>query len=198
LGGADTITVNDLTKTDVDQVAIDLGSPAGSNHGDGAPDTIVIKGTKGDDVISVVNNNGVINVSGLGANITISGFEATDRLVINGLGGDDVINASGLSGMQLVANGGRGDDVLLGSPGNDTLHGDAGDDVLIGGGGEDVLDGGPGHNIVLNSATAASQAALLNQFMASGFVAAGDGHGATPVTDQASHQPPPMLAQPHP
>jgi hypothetical protein len=32
--------------------------------------------------------------------------------------------------------------------------------------------------------------------MASSFVAAGDGHAATPVTDQASHQPP-MLAQPH-
>ncbi len=30
LGGADTITVNDLTGTDVKQVAIDLGAPPGS------------------------------------------------------------------------------------------------------------------------------------------------------------------------
>ena len=39
LGGADTITVNDLTGTDVKQVAIDLGSPPGSGTGDGQADT---------------------------------------------------------------------------------------------------------------------------------------------------------------
>ena len=41
----------------------------------------------------------MITVLGLGADITITGFEAAnDRIVINGLGGDDVIDASGLSG----------------------------------------------------------------------------------------------------
>ena len=35
--------------------------------------------------------------------------------------------------MLLTANGGDGDDVLIGSAGNDTLNGGAGDDVLIGG-----------------------------------------------------------------
>ena len=122
--------------------------------------------------IVVTNNNGVITVSGLGgADVEITGFEANnDRIVINGLGGDDVIEASGLSGMQLTANGGDGDDVLVGSPGNDTLPGGAGDDVLIGGGGQDVLDGGPGSNVVI-------QSAVLGQFMASSFAPAGQGHG---------------------
>ena len=54
--------------------------------------------------------------------------------------------------MQLTANGGDGNDVLIGSPGNDTLTGGAGDDVLIGNGGQDVLDGGTGNNIVFNAA----------------------------------------------
>ena len=36
--------------------------------------------------------------------------------------------------MQFTANGGDGNDVLIGSAGNDTLTGGAGDDVLIGGG----------------------------------------------------------------
>ena len=36
LGGADTITVNDLTGTDVTQVAIDLAATAGTTGGDGA------------------------------------------------------------------------------------------------------------------------------------------------------------------
>ena len=145
-GGADTITVNDLTGTDVEQGRHRPGG-AGSARGDGQADTVVINATNGDDVITVTNNNGVVTVSGLATEVTISNFEANDRIVINGLGGDDVIEASGLTGMQLTANGGDGDDVLIGSPGNDILTGGAGDDVLIGGGGQDVLDGGPGNNI---------------------------------------------------
>ena len=86
-------------------------------------------------MITVTNNNGVVTVTGLAETVTITGFEANDRIVINGLGGDDVIEASGLSGMLLTANGGDGDDVLIGSPGNDILTGGTGDDVLIGGGG---------------------------------------------------------------
>ena len=49
----------------------------------------------------------------------------------------------------LTADGGDGDDVLIGGAGNDTLLGGAGDDVLIGGPGLDVLDGGPGDNILI-------------------------------------------------
>ena len=209
LGGADTITVNDLSKTDVSQVAIDLAAQPGSGVGDGQADTVVINGTNGDDVINLTENNGVVTVSGLATDVTITGFDANDRIVINGLGGDDVINASGLAaGMQLTENGGDGNDILLGGPGNDILSGGAGDDILIGNGGLDTLDGGTGNNIVFNAAmngstTAgatsganSSSAALLGQFMASSFVAAGDGHGATPIADPQSTQQP-LLAHPH-
>src|SRR5262245_5049842 len=213
LGSADTITVNDLTGTDVNQVAIDLGAQPGSTGGDGQPDTIVLNATNADDVITVTNNNGVVTVSGLPEAVTISNFEANDRIVINGLGGDDVITASGLTGMLLTANGGDGDDILVGSTGNDTLTGGNGDDVLIGGGGQDVLDGGPGNNIVIASATVATlntsggtaaasdgahaaNLAGLGQFAASSFVTAGDAHGTTPITDQPSNQQP-LLTQPH-
>ena len=147
LGGADTITVNDLTGTGVKNVNIDLASPPGSGTGDGQADTIIINATSGDDNIVVSTSGGVITVSGLAATVTITGAEAAnDRLVINGLGGDDVITASGLSGIQLTADGGVGNDVLIGSPGNDTLLGGAGDDVLIGDSGADILDGGTGDN----------------------------------------------------
>src|SRR5262249_58238448 len=65
------------------------------------------------------------------------------------LGGNDVITASGLTGMLLTANGGDGDDILIGGDGNDTLNGGNGDDVLIGGPGQDALDGGPGDNVLI-------------------------------------------------
>ena len=200
LGGADTITVNDLSGTDVNQVAIDLGAQPGTAGGDGKADTIVINATNGDDAITVTNNNGVITVLGLPEAVTISNFEAAnDRIVINGLSGDDVITASGLTGILFTANGGDGDDVLIGSPGNDILTGGAGDDVLIGNGGQDVLDGGPGSNTVIASATTGGgspTAALLGQFMASSFVTAGGGESSTPITDQPSNQQP-LLTQPH-
>ena len=151
LGGADNIRVHDLTGTDVTEVTINLAATLGGTVGDGQADTIIINATNGDDVITVTNVNGVITVSGLGQDITITNFDANDRLVINGLGGDDVIDASGLSGMLLTADGGDGDDVLIGSAGNDILIGGAGDDVLIGGPGLDVLDGGTGDNIVIQS-----------------------------------------------
>ena len=152
LGGADNVTVNDLSVTSVGNVNIDLGLAGGG--GDGAVDTIVINATNGNDVISVANNNGLVTVSGLAATVTIANFEATDRLVINGLDGDDVITASGLgTAMQLFANGGNGDDILIGSTGNDTLSGGPGDDILIGNGGVDVLDGGTGGNIILTAST---------------------------------------------
>jgi Ca2+-binding RTX toxin-like protein len=212
-GGSDTVTVNDLTGTHVSNVNLDLGA---SGRGANAPaDTVVINGTNADDVITVTNNNGVVTISGLAEQVTISDFQANDRIVINGLGGDDVILASGLTGMLLTANGGDGDDVLVGSRGNDVLTGGNGDDLLIGGGGLDVLDGGPGNNTVINGPTVApansvnaggastpsdgSQApnvALLSQFMASSFVAAGDGHGGTPITEPPPNQQP-LLTQPH-
>jgi Ca2+-binding RTX toxin-like protein len=206
LGGADTITVNDLTGTDVNQVAIDLGATPGNSQGDGQVDTVIINATNGSDAITVTNSNGVVTVSGLGTDVTISGFDADDRIIINGLGGDDAIEASGLSGMQLTANGGDGDDILIGSAGDDILNGGAGDDVLIGGLGQDSLDGGTGNNILIqapvnrNSAASdgspAASAALVAQFMASTFVTAGDGHGAMPIADPSSGQQP-SLAPPH-
>ena len=162
--------------------------------------------TNGDDVINITEDNGVVTVSGLATDVTISGFDTHDRLVINGLGGDDVINASGLTGpIQLIADGGDGNDILIGSRGTDTLNGSAGDDILIGNGGQDALNGGPGNNLTFNApvvagsstnGSPASAAAVLGQFMASSFVSAGEGHGVVPIADPSVGQQP-QLAQPH-
>ncbi|MCC7281910.1 MAG: hypothetical protein IT556_05970, partial [Acetobacteraceae bacterium] len=148
LGGADSIVVNDLSGTDVTTASVDLAAAGGGD--DAAADTVTVQGTNGDDVILIVGGNGFVQVFGLSAEVQILNYGAGDRLVINGLGGDDVIEASGLdAGLLLVANGGDGDDVLIGGAGDDILNGDAGDDVLIGGAGLDLLNGGTGSNILI-------------------------------------------------
>jgi Ca2+-binding RTX toxin-like protein len=173
LGGADQIVVNDLSGTDVKNVNIDLGAAGGG--GDGQADQIIINATNGDDVISITNVGGVVTVSGLATQVTITNFEAAnDQIIINGLAGNDVIEASGLgTAMQLVANGGDGDDVLIGSAGNDVLNGGAGDDVLLGGAGADVLDGGPGDNVVIQEG---SFAAPLNNTAPNTLAATSEEH----------------------
>jgi Ca2+-binding RTX toxin-like protein len=151
-GGADTITVNDLSGTGVTDVNLDLSGTPGSGTGDGKADTVIVNGTNGNDVIGVAGSSVQTDVVGLAASVHIVGAEvANDRLIVNAGSGDDVVDASGLgaTAIGLVENGGDGDDVLIGGDGNDTLSGGAGDDVLIGGLGLDILDGGSGDNILI-------------------------------------------------
>jgi Ca2+-binding RTX toxin-like protein len=149
LGGADLITVHDLSGTDVTQFNIDLGNAAGA--GDGSNDLVVIEGTQGDDAITLSLQNGTLVVDGLATRIVIDHFELGDQIRILGLGGDDVISAAQFpaSGPTFSFDGGEGADVLIGGDGSDLLAGGLGDDVLIGGLGLDVHDGGPGDNVVL-------------------------------------------------
>ena len=150
LGGADQVTVNDLTGTDVTSVTTDLAAAGGG--GDGQADQVIVNGTNGNDTIAVSGAAGAVNVTGLAAAVSITNAEpANDTLTIDALAGDDVVEASGLAAtsVKLTEKGGDGDDVLTGSAGDDTLFGDAGDDVLVGGPGQDTLDGGSGNNIVI-------------------------------------------------
>ena len=151
LGGADTITVHDLTGTAVTNATYDLAA-AGGIAGDAQLDTVIVEGTNGDDAINAAGDSSGVSVVGLAANASILHAEsAGDTLRINGLAGDDVLDGSGLAAgaTLLIGDGGDGADTLLGGDGADTLLGGEGDDVLLGGPGVDVLDGGPGDNIVI-------------------------------------------------
>jgi Ca2+-binding RTX toxin-like protein len=150
-GGADTVTVHDLSGTDVTQLNLDLAGVPGAGVGDGAADSVIVEGTNGADVVTVAGDASGVAVLGLAAQVNITGAEAAnDRLTVNAQAGDDVVTAAGLSAdaIGLTADGGVGDDILIGGAGNDTLTGGAGDDILEGGPGQDVLDGGPGDNVL--------------------------------------------------
>jgi Ca2+-binding RTX toxin-like protein len=148
LGGADRITVGDLSGTDVVEINLNLTEAANV----AGADSVIVQGTSGDDVALVVGDASGTSVLGLAAMINITGAESlNDRLTVNALAGDDVVEASGLAAgaIQLTADGGDGGDILVGGDGNDVLQGGAGDDVLVGGLGLDVLDGGDGDNVVI-------------------------------------------------
>jgi Ca2+-binding RTX toxin-like protein len=143
LGGADSITVNDLSGTDVAAVNLNLAGGGGKS--------VVINGTADTDAVAISGDANGLAVIGLASEVNITGANAAaDRLTVNALAGDDVVDATGLVAevIQLTANGGDGDDELLGSDGADRLVGDDGDDVLIGGPGADTLDGGAGDNLL--------------------------------------------------
>jgi Ca2+-binding RTX toxin-like protein len=172
VGGADTITVNDLSGTGVAEVNIDLVALFGG--GDGQVDNVIVNVTNGNDAIRVVQDifatDASTTVLGLSAVVHIVNVEAAnDRLTVNALNGDDTVDASGLPADAILLTedggngddtliggngddtliGGNGDDTLIGGDGDDTLNGGNGDDTLIGGPGQDVLDGGSGHNHLL-------------------------------------------------
>ena len=98
LGGADKVTVNDLTGTGVTTVNVDLAGALGGATGDGQPDRVVVNATNGNDTIDVSGDAEVAKVSGLAATTRVLHSEvANDRLEINTLAGSDTLNTIGLA-----------------------------------------------------------------------------------------------------
>jgi len=152
LDGADTVTVNDLSGTGVTNVNVSLTVALDSDLGDDDADSVIVMGTAGKDAVTISGTSAGVNVIGLSATVSIVGSEpALDQFLLRLLAGDDLMDASGLPAgvINVTADGGAGNDVLIGSAGADTLLGGDDDDVLNGGPGLDVLDGGPGNNILI-------------------------------------------------
>ena len=161
LGGADLVTVNDLTGTDVSDVNVDLAATLGEATGDGQADSVIVNGTNGNDTINVSGDASGVAVSGLAAPVAIQHQEPNNGLAVNGLGGNDAISAATLAAqaITLTLDGGAGDDTiaggkgietLLGSEGNDSIDGNGGNDAAFLGDGEDtfVWDPGDGSDVV--------------------------------------------------
>ena len=93
LGGADTITVNDLTGTDVDR-----GQPRPrrvGGAGDGQADNVIVNGTNGDDAIVVAGDAAGVSRIGLAAAGQHHRRRGRQRPADGqALAGDDVVDAS--------------------------------------------------------------------------------------------------------
>jgi len=133
--------------------------------------TNTVYGTSGDDNVHISKAPGLlgalglfeVNVNGNVQYMTKNQLEHTDfklgdgndKLVVDsnvtanihaegGRGDDVMIGGSGND----VFDGGRGDDFIDGRGGNDQIAGGRGDDVLVGGNGNDLIDGGRGDDVI--------------------------------------------------
>jgi Ca2+-binding RTX toxin-like protein len=173
LGGADNITIGDLTGTGVKQVHVDLGAFDGSD--DGAADTVTVGFTAGDDAIGFNVNAGPAIITSLGgAQVSVDHMGVGDRFVIDGGAGNDIVTASGTGGDDIITIARDGTDsvavfaqggqpvsvvnveqlVIKGGDGNDTIVAQNGIATLTqltidGGAGNDTITGGDGADLLL-------------------------------------------------
>jgi Ca2+-binding RTX toxin-like protein len=124
-GGNDSLVVNNLTGSTLNQVAFSGGA--------------------GDDLLNGINTNVQLTGFGGSGNDTLVGGSGNDSL--SGDDGNDVL--SGGAGNDSLS-GGTGNDLLSGGSGNDVISGGDGDDGIVwnDGDGSDVIDGGLGTDIL--------------------------------------------------
>jgi Ca2+-binding RTX toxin-like protein len=139
LGGADTVTVNDLSRTDVKNVDLDLAGTLGGATGDGQADRVVVVGTTGNDALTAAGDSSGLTVSGLRTQVAIRHQEPADQLFVEAVGGNDSISATGLAAGAIT-------EFLDGGDGNDTIAGGPGAETLLGGNGNDSIDGNGGND----------------------------------------------------
>jgi Ca2+-binding RTX toxin-like protein len=124
LGGADVVTVADLTGTDLDTTNVNLA--AGTGDGDGSADTVIAQGTENADDIDVGSTSGNVVVDGPSRRVAVSGNEAAnDNVTVAALGGADTVNAGvGFTGpIPVNVDGGDGSDTTTysGTSADDTI-----------------------------------------------------------------------------
>jgi Ca2+-binding RTX toxin-like protein len=118
-------------------------------NGNGGDDSFTVKDLTGTDVKQVTFNGGE-------GNDTLDASETNVKVIADGGAGEDYL--VGGFGDDLLR-GGDGNDFLAGGEGNDTLIGDRGDDIMEGGKGDDrliwnpgdgsdIMSGGEGYDVV--------------------------------------------------
>ena len=90
--GVDSVTIGDLSGTEVTTADIDLAATTGA--ADATDDTVRVNSTDQADRVDVTADAGAVQVTGLAAQTSVTGGDPTDRLQINTLGGDDTVTVS--------------------------------------------------------------------------------------------------------
>jgi uncharacterized protein (TIGR03118 family) len=114
---------------------------------------LVITGSRDGDRVEVELRHGGQQIVVEAGERTIGTFDAAavGTIHFNGLAGNDVFAVDPHVTATVVADGGAGDDVLIGGGGSNVLVGNTGNDILAGGASRDILVGGAGHDFLFAS-----------------------------------------------
>jgi hypothetical protein len=115
-----------------------------------ATEVLEIRGTPGDDVLSVTVASGVLSVD-LNGEVLDFALEDVGRISILTFEGDDKVTIGTGIGAVNVATG-NGNDSILSGAGSDRLDGGAGNDVIRGKAGNDTITGGDGNDTIYGQA----------------------------------------------
>ena len=138
-GGPDLVDVGDLSATDLTRLDTDLGLF------DGAPDSVFVSGTDGNDGIGASMLGDAVRVSGLKADVRVE-RAGDDRVTVQARGGNDKLTAIGtVPGITLEGN--EGEDDITGGAAAETLRGGPGNDRVRGNGGADRIELGEGDDV---------------------------------------------------
>jgi Ca2+-binding RTX toxin-like protein len=117
----------------------------------------VIYGTTGNDTVHISKAPGLLGALGM-YEVNINGKkqymtkEQLEHTQFNLGAGNDTLVVDSNVNVGIHADGGAGDDVLIGGGGNDVLNGGSGNDIIAGRGGNDVISGGRGNDVLLGGA----------------------------------------------
>ena len=124
--------MQDLTGTDITQVAIDFAAPGGTT-GNGKIDLVSALANAGNNVITTKLTAGTLSVAGLPTQLSIAHADG-DHVGLDGGDGNDSINVSAIPikvVSQFFLAGGNGNDTLRGSVAADNLDGGANNDLVL-------------------------------------------------------------------
>jgi Ca2+-binding RTX toxin-like protein len=126
------------------------GDGSDVSNGDAGFDVVEINGSPAAGDVFTVRPNGARAAIDRTNLVPFTVDFTAEELSVNGEGGDDQLTVSpGLPGLLVTADGGSGNDSLIGAEETDSLIGGAANDTLNGGGGSDLLDGQDGDDRLL-------------------------------------------------
>jgi Ca2+-binding RTX toxin-like protein len=177
LAGSDSIAVQQFLGLSVSGVDIDLAAAPSGASPDGDFDSVLVEGSKLNEVVAVSWIGSKIVTSGLPAQVTIARADMKDELVIRGGGGNDILDARGLpAGKISLTFVTLGSDTIFGSAGNDRVLanglGNSGNEIARLGAGNDFFQGGDGNDLArMGTGNDVFNASLGNDV---GFLGAGN------------------------
>ena len=132
-----------------DRIIWKPGDGTDLNEGGDGIDTIQMNGGNGAEVFTAVPNGSRVRFDRVSPAPFSLDIGTAEKLVLDMNGGDDKFTgANGLAPLiNLIVDGGAGNDTIIGGDGNDILMGGDGNDTIIGGRGSDTIFGGDGDDV---------------------------------------------------